>query len=1025
MLYRLVVLGDGGVGKTVIDDESCILEVLDTAGQEEYTALRDQWIRDGEAFILVYSITSRSTFDRIEKFKSQIKRVKDLPASGSSSTAIPMVLVGNKCDKVGEREVSREEGAHLAKKLRCEFFETSAKTCVNVERAFYQCVRQIRQQRGTSTPQKEKKKKYSTQYKCPRSLPIMDSANSTPPRWTSECREPEGKCKPAILIRFRGKMYLVLTCQWAYRGPLRMLYQYLNYCGEPHPPEIPLPLLFPHRHIILTQPARPLNVLASNFWQILTLLWDKDFTQLRYGIEYHAILSKDSLGVCNCISCMRRYSSYFDKSVLYRSEKWLLALFTPCLWAFCFWCSLSILYKPQGSLQLQPNQLVDLAAVQAPGSNIIVIPRILAQLLFFCVSRSAALAIFNITVQSTQTDRKRLMAYFLAGADPVQSILSPMLHNLFYPRTYGPSILAFFTDFWVLLVAVSSVGAAYVDVSISANRCGTAHCYLTLSETIWLAMCVLMSGVILVFYLTPTEILARHAFSEAAGTAAGFDIRDVMRYYTTRLVSVPDEKLKNTDEMTKKAHFQIVQAKLGEGWLIPDSFLVSETLFGEKVCGGGMRNGDGAEGESGNSVNLEASESSSILKEGIESSPAKDNVIDIEESKRLPGYESTEYRCPKFFDTGYCQMSCMESHCRQPIIKQVNGTPCTVLLCHYKGLSKTSYFFTPKNLAYLMNREYSIRHLHTHFSRTPGPIEALCTDCFFLYKLIVNSKLRTYMIETCFNRDIDQNALGKCKCCYCQPMYAQKSGSSIAINLLVRILLFCSAMYLIAATIVVIAVSAGIDESRQATFGYNVTLNKILFQALFFLLTRGASFSIAIVNLNVIGDRARLMAFLLACTDPISCILVKLLRAIIYNPRKYQKEILNFFTDFWLMVCIGVSLGASYADVTVSAARCTPQVCTVTSFELSLILVGAVTSLLISFHHCTPIRTLARHAFSEAAGTCGGYTMKNVMAYYTTQLRKVSDTEAHFAIVEAGECKGVTLVDAYIPKKTSLGQKIV
>ncbi|KAG0778963.1 hypothetical protein G6F21_012777 [Rhizopus arrhizus] len=93
MLYKLVVLGDGGVGKTaltiqlclnhfvdsyrkqvVIDDQPCVLEVLDTAGQEEYTALRDQWIRDGEGFLLVYSITSRSTFERIERFRNQIFR---------------------------------------------------------------------------------------------------------------------------------------------------------------------------------------------------------------------------------------------------------------------------------------------------------------------------------------------------------------------------------------------------------------------------------------------------------------------------------------------------------------------------------------------------------------------------------------------------------------------------------------------------------------------------------------------------------------------------------------------------------------------------------------------------------------------------------------------------------------------------------------------------------------------------------------------------------------------------------------
>ncbi|KAI8613968.1 putative small G-protein Ras2 [Chytriomyces sp. MP71] len=168
VVHRIVVLGDGGVGKTaltiqlclnhfvetydptiedsynkqvVIDDQPCNLEVLDTAGQEEYTALRDQWIRDGEAFLLVYSITSRATFYRIEQFREQILRVKD------TEDVIPMMLVGNKCDRVGEREVSKEEGIYLASKLQCEFIETSAKTRVNVERAFYNVVRALRRQR--------------------------------------------------------------------------------------------------------------------------------------------------------------------------------------------------------------------------------------------------------------------------------------------------------------------------------------------------------------------------------------------------------------------------------------------------------------------------------------------------------------------------------------------------------------------------------------------------------------------------------------------------------------------------------------------------------------------------------------------------------------------------------------------------------------------------------------------------------------------------------------------------------------
>ena len=142
-----------------------MLEVLDTAGQEEYTALRDQWIRDGEGFVLVYSISSRSSFTRIQKFQQQIQRVKESAAAGSptypgsplSQTMgnsnfgpAPVMLVGNKCDRVTEREVSTQEGSALAKQLNCDFVEASAKNCVNVEKAFYDVVRQLRRQRASA-----------------------------------------------------------------------------------------------------------------------------------------------------------------------------------------------------------------------------------------------------------------------------------------------------------------------------------------------------------------------------------------------------------------------------------------------------------------------------------------------------------------------------------------------------------------------------------------------------------------------------------------------------------------------------------------------------------------------------------------------------------------------------------------------------------------------------------------------------------------------------------------------------------
>ena len=138
-----------------IDGEVALLDVLDTAGQEEYSAMREQYMRTGEGFLLVYSITSRQSFEEIMTFQQQILRVKD-------KDYFPIILVGNKCDLEGEREVSQAgarvhlplkgsptdieltEGAQAARDFGCPFLETSAKSRQNVEKAFYDTVREIR-----------------------------------------------------------------------------------------------------------------------------------------------------------------------------------------------------------------------------------------------------------------------------------------------------------------------------------------------------------------------------------------------------------------------------------------------------------------------------------------------------------------------------------------------------------------------------------------------------------------------------------------------------------------------------------------------------------------------------------------------------------------------------------------------------------------------------------------------------------------------------------------------------------------
>ena len=162
--YKLVILGGGGVGKSAlvirlvtdnfmeeydptiedsyrkqvtIDGKSAYLDILDTAGQEEYTSMQDQWMREGKGYVLVYSIADRSSFEEIPVFKEKISRAKDMDF-------VPMVLVGNKCDLGAEdRQVTEAEGRELAAKMGCPFMEASAKAKINNEEIFYQSVREI------------------------------------------------------------------------------------------------------------------------------------------------------------------------------------------------------------------------------------------------------------------------------------------------------------------------------------------------------------------------------------------------------------------------------------------------------------------------------------------------------------------------------------------------------------------------------------------------------------------------------------------------------------------------------------------------------------------------------------------------------------------------------------------------------------------------------------------------------------------------------------------------------------------
>ncbi|KAJ2802695.1 Ras GTPase [Coemansia helicoidea] len=127
-----------------VDSMTCILEILDTAGQEEYAAMRDYQIRGGDCFVVVYSVADMQTLHEAESILRKIFLVKE-------TDNVPIVLVGNKCD-LPEREVTTRDGTELARRVRAGFYEASARDNLRVDDVFTQCVRRIKRLRREAGP---------------------------------------------------------------------------------------------------------------------------------------------------------------------------------------------------------------------------------------------------------------------------------------------------------------------------------------------------------------------------------------------------------------------------------------------------------------------------------------------------------------------------------------------------------------------------------------------------------------------------------------------------------------------------------------------------------------------------------------------------------------------------------------------------------------------------------------------------------------------------------------------------------
>ena len=156
MIFKMILIGDSGVGKTNIlsrynnnefslttqptvgvefgnkvikkENKSIKLQLWDTAGQERYKAITNAFYKGSKGAFVVYDISRKTSFLNIDKWIGELKT--------NGSEDILIILVGNKSDLEDKREVSTDEGEKKAKQYGIAFCETSALQGKNIEYAF-------------------------------------------------------------------------------------------------------------------------------------------------------------------------------------------------------------------------------------------------------------------------------------------------------------------------------------------------------------------------------------------------------------------------------------------------------------------------------------------------------------------------------------------------------------------------------------------------------------------------------------------------------------------------------------------------------------------------------------------------------------------------------------------------------------------------------------------------------------------------------------------------------------------------
>lgn len=155
-LFKFLIIGDSGVGKSSlmnrfsdnifndafistigvdfkirtvdIDGKIIKMQIWDTAGQERFRTIVSSYYRGAHGIMIVFDITNKDTFNNVGMWYEE--------AGKYASENVKLILIGNKAD-ISKRQVEYSEAVDIAEKYNMKYIETSAKTALNVETAFF------------------------------------------------------------------------------------------------------------------------------------------------------------------------------------------------------------------------------------------------------------------------------------------------------------------------------------------------------------------------------------------------------------------------------------------------------------------------------------------------------------------------------------------------------------------------------------------------------------------------------------------------------------------------------------------------------------------------------------------------------------------------------------------------------------------------------------------------------------------------------------------------------------------------